>query len=233
MTWGTSNCLHNFATSTILSTERGAKQLVVVRTHRTFSLFFEISSCTVSTSVTNSSPTSLFSTTRSSSPAPNTHLAQVFWSILGHMTRFAVGFFCFRARRTSVKAMPVATGKVATSPSSCMPDRESASFTRALQTLHRREEPAAFGWMAEMSPDRPIPCARPKCLSFTILLSTLPSLSPTPALPTKLFVSIMAISIRKYLIEASSHPDSGSFRFESRALNRFFRDLRACSPWAR
>jgi hypothetical protein len=76
------------------------------------------------------------------------------------------------------------------------------------------------------------PCANPQCLLDTRGLYTRASLSPTPTLSRKLLLSIMAASLMKASMEASSHPLAGSRRSERRDVSSFDRRVSACDPCA-
>ena len=56
------------------------------------------------------------------------------------------------------------------------------SRANELASLAIKDEPAALGWIAAISPDRPIPCPKWKCRSATSLDAMRASLSPTPQL---------------------------------------------------
>ena len=104
------------------------------------------------------------------------------------MTWCAAGLFCLRVSNTSRRAIPVATGSRTHFPADLTPgngpkthidcyainqgEREikaaglpaclMMSSSRELVIWAISEEPAAFGWAAAMSPDRPTPCANLK-----------------------------------------------------------------------
>eukprot|EP00962_Isochrysis_galbana_P007985 scaffold2182_cov118-Isochrysis_galbana.AAC.8 len=90
------------------------------------------------------------------------------------------------------------------------------------------DEPAALGCASAMSPERPMPCANPKCRCETRGQMTRPSRSPTPALPGKVLESSAASSASSRRRVASSHPCSGSRRCASSVLTSDSRACRAC-----
>ena len=98
------------------------------------------------------------------------------------------------ASSAEVMAMPVASGTTSAAPTSFMPATSSASAASRWVSLASREEPAALGCSAAMSPERPMPCARPQWRRATRGLATRASRSPTPTLSGKLLLSISAAS---------------------------------------
>lgn len=118
-----------------------------------------------------------------------------------------------------VKAMPVATGKIRVLLIFEIPRAFSQFLTSLWVVNWSKLLPAAFGWIATISPDLPMPCRRLKYLFFIIELSTLASLSPTPTFVRKLFVSIKANWFRKKFISKSEEGFFGTSPFCTKQLN--------------
>ncbi len=90
-----------------------------------------------------------------------------------------------RTKSDIVKDIPVANGKIIQSLIHASPRCLLNRFkTIDLSNCTIKLDPIAFGYKAFTSPDLPIPWARPKFLSQTILENILPSRSPTPQLPS-------------------------------------------------
>ena len=151
--------LHIYATSTTLSGVLGAKQLVVVKMQRTLSLpTRSIVASISSTLVMRDSPSMRGSITSGLKLAVMMLLRQVFWSILGHTTYSAAGFYALSARRVSVSDIPVANGNTMQSLMQDKPTILRITFkVIALVSFTMRDEPTALGYSALTSPLRPIP----------------------------------------------------------------------------
>ena len=131
MMCGTSSRLQTLPTPTTSSGLRGAKQLVVVRTHATFSAPTDtIASSIASTSVTSDVPSLLSSTHTTVYPAAVIDLTHVFWSMRDQTTTVASGRELLKASIDSTSAIPVATGMTSALPTSCRPATPAASLTR-------------------------------------------------------------------------------------------------------